>query len=354
MLDVKPEPVLRRRGPHGARSRRRRFPCASTRRAPSARAVAGAGLAARRRARGRQPRQLRCAVPAARAAGRLHRRLGRLSARAGAQVSGRRRWTASPRCVGSGTCRRRSAAIPRASRSAATAPAAISPRCARSSPATRARPRSCFQLLVYPRTAPDEEFPSHHAFAEGYLLTRKTILWFHDHYRASDADREDFRYAPLICKDLSRLPPALIIVGECDPLRDDGIAYARSLEAAGNAVELADYPGMVHPFFSMGGAVDAGRKAVPQMAQALRRALTPEGGAAPGRARQRLDHQLLQRIGILDHRLLSLRRRAVERRGRVGLEPPSTAGSLHCASNATPTSSPATAPRRSTTAPAWR
>lgn len=129
-----------------------------------------------------------------------------------------------------------------------------------------------FQMLVYPRTAPHEEFPSHHALAEGYLLTRRTILWFHEHYRARDSDREDFRYAPLICPDLSRLPPALIIIGEFDPLRDDGIAYAQRLESAGNAVELADYPGMVHPFFSMGGAVDAGRRATAKAAEALRRA----------------------------------------------------------------------------------
>ncbi|MEO8751273.1 MAG: alpha/beta hydrolase [Casimicrobiaceae bacterium] len=137
-------------------------------------------------------------------------------------------------------------------------------------------PALCFQLLVYPRTAPDEELPSQYAFAEGHLLTRKTILWFHDHYRASLADRADFRYAPLVCPDLSRLPPALVIVGECDPLHDDGVAYARRLEDAGNAVELADYPGMVHPFFSMGGAVDAGRHAVTQAALALRRAFGSE------------------------------------------------------------------------------
>jgi acetyl esterase len=133
-------------------------------------------------------------------------------------------------------------------------------------------PALCFQLLVYPRTAPDEELPSHYAFAEGHLLTRKTILWFHDHYRASPADRADFRYAPLICPDLSRLPPALVIVGEYDPLHDDGVAYAKRLEEAGNSVELADYPGMVHPFFSMGGAVDAGQRAVTQAALALRHA----------------------------------------------------------------------------------
>ena len=44
-----------------------------------------------------------------------------------------------------------------------------------------------FQPLVYPRTAPEEDSPSHHAFAEGYLLTRRTILWFHEHYRATAA-----------------------------------------------------------------------------------------------------------------------------------------------------------------------
>ena len=129
-----------------------------------------------------------------------------------------------------------------------------------------------FQLLVYPRTAPEEEFPSHHEFAEGYLLTRKTILWFHDHYRACDDDCRDFRYAPLICPDLSRLPPALVIIGEFDPLRDDGIAYAKRLEESGNVVKLSDYAGMVHPFFSMGGAVDAGRAAMVEAADALKAA----------------------------------------------------------------------------------
>jgi acetyl esterase len=132
-------------------------------------------------------------------------------------------------------------------------------------------PSLVFQLLVYPRTAPDEDSPSHHALAEGYMLTRKVILWFHGHYRSSDSDRQDFRYAPLIASDLSQLPPTLIVVGEYDPLRDDGIAYAARLRDAGNEVELADYAGMVHPFFSMGGAVDAGRRAMVQATDALRR-----------------------------------------------------------------------------------
>ena len=131
-------------------------------------------------------------------------------------------------------------------------------------------PGLAFQLLVYPRTAADEDLPSHHAFADGYLLTRKIIEWFHAHYRAADTDRLDFRYAPLICPDLSRLPPALVIVGEYDPLKDDGIAYAERLARAGTPAELTNYPGMVHAFFSMGGAIDAGRRAIAEAARALR------------------------------------------------------------------------------------
>jgi acetyl esterase/lipase len=136
----------------------------------------------------------------------------------------------------------------------------------------RGGPRLVFQLLVYPRTAPDENSRSHHACAEGYMLTRKTILWFHAHYRARDDDRNDFRYAPLVCADLSRLPPALIIVAEYDPLRDDGVLYAEALKRAGNTVTLTEYAGMVHPFFSMGGAIDMGRKAQADAAAALQAA----------------------------------------------------------------------------------
>ena len=130
-----------------------------------------------------------------------------------------------------------------------------------------------FQLLVYPRTAPDEELPSHHEFAEGLPAHAQDDPVVSRPLSASDADRNDFRYAPLICKDLSRLPPALVIVGECDPLRDDGIAYAEGLRRR-ERVELSDYPGMVHPFFSMGGAVDAGRRAMTQAAGTLKRAFS--------------------------------------------------------------------------------
>ena len=130
----------------------------------------------------------------------------------------------------------RSAAMHSAWPSVATAPAPISPPYAPSSRATPARPRSAFSSSSIRARRPTRIFRRITPSRRDTSLTRRTILWFHEHYRARAADRDDFRYAPLICKDLSRLPPALIIIGEYDPLRDDGIAYARRLEAAGNEV----------------------------------------------------------------------------------------------------------------------
>ncbi len=131
-------------------------------------------------------------------------------------------------------------------------------------------PKICFQLLVYPVTAPEPETKSHHAFAEGYLLTRKTITWFFTHYLRSPKDTKDFRYAPLEADDLSSLPPALIIVAGFDPLRDEGVEYAEALIHAGNRVRLSNYQGMVHGFFLMGGMVDESRRAVSESAAMLR------------------------------------------------------------------------------------
>ncbi len=136
-------------------------------------------------------------------------------------------------------------------------------------------PKISFQLLLYPVTAPEPESKSHYAFAEGYLLTRKTITWFYAHYIRTSKDTTDFRYAPLESDDLSSLPPALIVVAGYDPLRDEGVEYAEALIHAGNRVRLSNYEGMVHGFFLMGGAVDAARRAISESAAMLREAFSP-------------------------------------------------------------------------------
>lgn len=135
-------------------------------------------------------------------------------------------------------------------------------------------PALCFQLLVYPGVASKPESAAHYEFAEGYVLSRKSILWFFNNYLRDERDERDFRFAPLAAEDLRGLPPALLIVAGFDPLRDDDLAYYRRLQAAGNEVELAYYAGMVHAFFSFSGAVTVAREAVERAATALRRAFS--------------------------------------------------------------------------------
>jgi acetyl esterase/lipase len=141
----------------------------------------------------------------------------------------------------------------------------------RSSARDAGEPRLVFQLLVYPRTAPDEDSPSHHALAEGYMLTRKVILWFHDHYRANDSDREDFRYAPLIAKTSracrrrsSSSASTIRCATTASPTRSGCASRQR-----GRARRLRRHGAS---FLLDGWRVDAGRRAMAQATDALRRA----------------------------------------------------------------------------------
>ncbi len=134
-------------------------------------------------------------------------------------------------------------------------------------------PKLAFQLLIYPCTAPEPELPSHHKFAQGYVLTRNTVTWFYKQYLRSRADTRDFRFGPLIAEDLSNLPPALVMTAGYDPLRDEGVDYAKKLIEAGNRVTLMNYEGAIHGFYLMGGAVDLAKHAVAESARLLREAL---------------------------------------------------------------------------------
>lgn len=136
-------------------------------------------------------------------------------------------------------------------------------------------PKLAFQLLIYPCTAPEPETGSHRQFAEGYLLTRRTLTWFYQQYLRSARDTADFRFGPLVADDLSNLPPALVLVAGYDPLRDEGVQYASRLIEAGNEVTLVNMSGMVHGFYIMLGALDAASEAIRLSGTALRRAFRP-------------------------------------------------------------------------------
>ena len=80
------------------------------------------------------------------------------------------------------------------------------------------------QLLFYPGVAADQEAPSHHRYAQGFVLERETIRWFFAHYLPAAACATDWRFAPLLAPDLDGVAPAWLGLAECDPLYDDGIA----------------------------------------------------------------------------------------------------------------------------------
>ena len=133
-----------------------------------------------------------------------------------------------------------------------------------------------FQLLVYPATDLNMGHPSIDENAEGYFLTKETMLWFRDHYLGPDeSKRDDPRVSPILADDaaLTGLPPALVITAEFDPLRDEGEAYGKRLELAGVDTTVTRYDGMIHGFYSMRDMLPDAAAAIEQSGEALRKAL---------------------------------------------------------------------------------
>ncbi|WP_219211014.1 alpha/beta hydrolase [Variovorax boronicumulans] len=130
-----------------------------------------------------------------------------------------------------------------------------------------------FQLLIYPATDMRRGQPSHSTNGEGYLLTRDTLAYFHDHYIDDARHDLDWRASPLLHTDLSRLPPALVLTAGYDPLRDEGLAYANALAAAGNRTSYVCFERQIHGFLPMGRVLDEANTALALCAAELRRAL---------------------------------------------------------------------------------
>jgi acetyl esterase len=134
----------------------------------------------------------------------------------------------------------------------------------------RGTPPLVYQLLVYPVTNFAFDTPSHREYADGYFLTKDDMAWFCNLYLRSEADSHNPYASPLQAQDLRQLPPALVITGEFDPLRDEGEAYAARMHEAGVPVVCKRYNGMIHGFLSM--PLDQGKKARQEAAAGLQSA----------------------------------------------------------------------------------
>ncbi|MDZ7728935.1 MAG: alpha/beta hydrolase [Dehalococcoidia bacterium] len=115
----------------------------------------------------------------------------------------------------------------------------------------RKGPAIALQVLVYPVTDADFDRPSYTDPENQLLLTKEAMVWFWDHYTPNPEQRTEPDASPLRARDLSNLPPAVVMTAEHDPLRDEGEEYAKKLEEAGVPVEFKRYDGQMHGFFQL-------------------------------------------------------------------------------------------------------
>ena len=141
----------------------------------------------------------------------------------------------------------------------------------------RGGPSFSAQLLYYPVTDAGMDTGSYHQFADGYFLTRAGMAWFWDQYLPDETRRSDILASPIgaSTEELAGLPPAMVINGEADVLRDEGEAYATKLRAAGVEVTATRYGGIIHDFVMLHplAATHAARTATTKGAAFLREAL---------------------------------------------------------------------------------
>src|SRR3954451_16524590 len=133
------------------------------------------------------------------------------------------------------------------------------------------------QVLFYPVTDASFDTDSYRQFAEGYFLRRDAMQWFWDQYTVDTAQRAEITASPLRASldELAGLPPALVITGEADVLRDEGEAYADKLRAAGVPVTAVRYLGIIHDCVMLNAlrGTHAADAAITQAVTVLRTAL---------------------------------------------------------------------------------
>ncbi|MER5917841.1 alpha/beta hydrolase [Streptomyces sp. NPDC001982] len=133
------------------------------------------------------------------------------------------------------------------------------------------------QVLFYPVTDASFDTPSYHQFATGYFLRRDGMQWFWDQYTTDESERAQITASPLraTTDQLSGLPPALVITGEADVLRDEGEAYAAKLRQAGVPVTAVRFLAIIHDFVMLNTlrSTQAAQGAITLAIQTLRSAL---------------------------------------------------------------------------------
>jgi acetyl esterase len=131
-----------------------------------------------------------------------------------------------------------------------------------------------FQLLIYPLTVVRGGTRSREYFREGYFLSGRAIDWYVSNYIPDASQHTDPRASPILARDLSGLPPALVLTAGFDPLRDEGRAYAEKMRAAGVPATHVCAEGSIHGFFNASGSLRESARMLDLAADHLTRALS--------------------------------------------------------------------------------
>jgi acetyl esterase len=130
-------------------------------------------------------------------------------------------------------------------------------------------PRLCVQALLYPGLDRDMATPSITAMRDAPMLCHDDIVYMHELADCGMPPHDHYR-VPAYAHDLSRLPPAIVVTGESDPIRDWGERYAARLRDAGVQTTMTRYPGMYHGFLMRPEATARGRLAIAELGALLK------------------------------------------------------------------------------------
>lgn len=111
------------------------------------------------------------------------------------------------------------------------------------------------QILIYPALNSDyslnSPYASVHENGENYILTRGKLQDYIDLYCSSDEDKQNPYFAPILAENITNMPDTLLITAQLDPLRDEGKAFGKRLQEAGNFVQVYEIANAMHGFFAL-------------------------------------------------------------------------------------------------------
>lgn len=126
-----------------------------------------------------------------------------------------------------------------------------------------------YQMLVYPVTNYQFDTESYQKYGVNYFLTKRAMEWFWDQYLPDESAGREVFASPLRCKDLGRLPDALVITAGYDPLYSEAVQYVELMRQSGNSVEHINFEDMIHGFFRRSDLYDRAFEAVQVAGQKL-------------------------------------------------------------------------------------